>query len=239
MPTTWPTSPGWSESAPSANTARRVRPVGGPRCPPRHANGPSSPLRPSGRLRRGTPYCFCVRLARPCSHSGLGQLASMGRSCSAIERISKPPYGAPPRAIGAVMRDPRPGAVWSLGRLRRRAAYCEYMESPEWFELREDWVARWKKTHGAEPCCEICGARWNTMHGDLHHRSYTHLGHEEDIDLVPLCRSCHGKVHRMLESDRSWRRLGCAQATDLIIKTLRRKTLGRARWRTVSYRGDP
>jgi 5-methylcytosine-specific restriction endonuclease McrA len=130
------------------------------------------------------------------------------------------------------MRDPRPGLVWSIKRLRLRVAYCDYMESPEWFELRERWAKNWKAMHGMEPCCVICGAPWTLQRGDLHHRSYARLGHEESPDLVALCRSCHGALHRVLESDRSWRRLGRAQATDLIIKTLRRETLGRAPWRT-------
>ena len=64
---------------------------------------------------------------------------------------------------------------------------------------------------------------------DLHHRSYSRLGHEGSRDLIPLCRNCHMALHRVLEFDRSWRRLDRAQATDLIVKALRRKG-ARHRW---------
>jgi hypothetical protein len=152
--------------------------------------------------------------------------------CSVIGRTSKTPFAHRPPTVGLTMRDPRPGFVWSLKRMRLRLAYCDYMESSEWFTLRERWAENWRATHGIEPCCAICGARWTLQHGDLHHRSYAHLGHEEDADLVALCRTCHGALHRVFESDRSWRRLGRVQATDLIIKALRRKHLGRDPWCT-------
>ena len=51
------------------------------------------------------------------------------------------------------------------------------------------------------------------------------LGHEAHGDLTPLCRACHREVHRVLESDRSWRRLDRAQATDLIVAALRHRAL--------------
>ena len=123
------------------------------------------------------------------------------------------------------MRDPRPGLIWSTGRLARRAAYCDYMSSPQWFALREQWARDWMARHGIEPCCLICGAPWLLERDDLHHRTYARLGHESCRDLIPLCRSCHGELHRVLESDRSWRRLDRAQATDLIVKALRRRTI--------------
>jgi hypothetical protein len=78
--------------------------------------------------------------------------------------------------------------------------------------------------HGIEPCCLICGASWLLERDDLHHRTYARLGHESCRDLAPLCRHCHAVLHRVLESDRSWRRLDRAQATDLIVKALRRRT---------------
>ena len=39
-------------------------------------------------------------------------------------------------------------------------------------------------------------------------------------------------LHRVLEFDRSWRRLDRAQATDLIVKALRRKALATGGYRT-------
>ncbi len=76
--------------------------------------------------------------------------------------------------------------------------------------------------HGTEPRCLVCGVEW-ALCDDLHHRTYERLGSEACRDLIPLCRSCHGALHRMLETDRSWRRLNRAQATDLIVGKLRRK----------------
>ena len=35
-----------------------------------------------------------------------------------------------------------PELAWSTRRLHRRAAYCNYMASEQWFALRESWVAR-------------------------------------------------------------------------------------------------
>jgi 5-methylcytosine-specific restriction endonuclease McrA len=123
------------------------------------------------------------------------------------------------------MRDPRPGLIWSTGRLARRAAYCDYMSSRRWFVLREEWARDWMARHGIEPCCLICGVPWLLERDDLHHRTYARLGHESCHDLISLCRSCHGELHRVLESDRSWSRLDRAQATDLIVKALRRRTI--------------
>ena len=123
------------------------------------------------------------------------------------------------------MRDPRPGLPWSVRRLHRRRAYWDYMTSPAWFAYRERWATEWAARHGTEPCCLACGGPWSLARDDLHHRSYTRLGHEAHVDLTPLCRACHREVHRILESDRSWRRLGRAQASDLIVAALRHRAV--------------
>lgn len=123
------------------------------------------------------------------------------------------------------MRDPRPGIAWSLGRVRRRAAYRDYMTRPAWFARRHRWVAEQATRYGTEPCCLVCGGPWSLIHDDLHHRSYARLGHEAHGDLIPLHRACHRALHRILESDPSWRRLDRAQATDLIVVALRHKAL--------------
>ena len=127
-----------------------------------------------------------------------------------------------PGIVGLDMRKPRPGLLWSTRRLHRRAAYCNYMASQQWFALRELWAADWAERHGTEPRCLVCDVGW-ALCDDLHHRTYERLGSEGRRDLIPLCRCCHGALHRMLETDRSWRRLDRAQATDLIVVTLRHK----------------
>lgn len=123
------------------------------------------------------------------------------------------------------MRDPRPGIAWSFGRLRRRAVYRDYMASPAWFARRQHWANEWMARHGTEPYCLVCGDPWSLRHDDLHHRTYARLGHEAHHDLIPLCRVCHRALHRVLESNPSWRRLDRRQATDLIVVALRHKTL--------------
>jgi hypothetical protein len=65
-------------------------------------------------------------------------------------------------------------------------------------------------------------------HSDLHHRSYERLGAEADCDLIPLDRACHDRLHAILESSPAWRRLGRAQATDVIVARLRRSAASRS-----------
>ena len=132
------------------------------------------------------------------------------------------PFETQPAKGGRTMRSPRPGLAWSTSRIHRRAAYCNYMASEQWFALRERWAADWVESHGTQPHCLVCGVEW-ALCDDLHHRTYERLGREAAADLIPLCRSCHGALHRILETDRSWRRLNRAQATDLIVLSLRRK----------------
>jgi hypothetical protein len=124
------------------------------------------------------------------------------------------------------MRKPRPGLPWSTSRIHRSAAYCNYMASQQWFARRERWASEWDTRHGSEPHCLVYDVEW-ALCDDLHHRTYDRLGSEGYRDLIPLCRSCHGALHRILETDRSWRRLNRAQATDLIVLALRRKVYKR------------
>ena len=121
------------------------------------------------------------------------------------------------------MRRPRAAIAWSAGRARRRAEYRAWMAGTAWLEHRRAWAERQLEVHGAEPACQVCGAPWSARHGDLHHRSYARLGHEADTDLVPLCRSCHGQLHRVLEPSTGWLRLGREVATDQVVARLRAK----------------
>jgi hypothetical protein len=129
-----------------------------------------------------------------------------------------------PHRVGQTVRDPRAGPQWSVRRLRRRAVYCTYMASRQWFARRECWAAEWVGRNGTGPRCLICSGGWS-LSDDLHHRTYQRLGREACGDLIPLCRRCHGALHPILESERAWRRLSRVQATDLIVQTLRRTTI--------------
>jgi predicted HNH restriction endonuclease len=102
--------------------------------------------------------------------------------------------------------------------------YATWMASPAWLARRRAWRDAWVATHGAGPVCAICGAAWTLERGDLHHRSYDRLGAEADEDLIPLCRTpCHDEVHRILESNPAWLRLGRAYASDVIVARLEQR----------------
>ena len=46
--------------------------------------------------------------------------------------------------------------------------------------------------------CYCCGIENIPL--DLHHRTYKRLGKEKiSIDLVPVCRTCHEEIHKLVE----------------------------------------
>jgi 5-methylcytosine-specific restriction endonuclease McrA len=94
------------------------------------------------------------------------------------------------------------------------------MASSSWLDCRRRWRDAFVAVHGVEPACAVCGEPWTLRRGDLHHRSYDRLGHERFDDLVPLCRACHERVHRIFERTPGWRRLPRAQASDAIVSRL-------------------
>lgn len=65
--------------------------------------------------------------------------------------------------------------------------YYKYIESDEWYELREKCFER------DEYVCRLCGSSENLQ---AHHLSYERLGMNELSDLVTLCRKCHQAVHK-------------------------------------------
>lgn len=121
------------------------------------------------------------------------------------------------------MRDPRPGLTWSAERIAIRAKYSTYMHSPDWFRRRRAWLDAWTARSGRPPTCVVCDQPWTLNTGDLHHRTYSRLGHEDDNDLLPVCKDCHTMIHAILETSPAWWRLGRAQATDLIVGRLHRR----------------
>lgn len=127
------------------------------------------------------------------------------------------------------MREPRPGLAWSAGRLLVRARYGQYMDSDEWFERRERWLAEYRAVNdGRDPRCAVCGGEWTLESGHLHHRSYARVGREDWSDLLAVCRSDHLLLHAVMEHNPAWRRLPRPQATDLITGWLRTRTQGPA-----------
>jgi hypothetical protein len=95
------------------------------------------------------------------------------------------------------------------------------MAGRAWLDLRAHWRDTFVAVFGVEPTCAACGGRWTLRNGDLHHRNYDRLGHERFDDLIPLCRACHEQLHRILECTPAWRRMGRAQASDVIVARIR------------------
>ena len=66
------------------------------------------------------------------------------------------------------------------------ANYAEYLASDLWKAKRAEYMAS-----DLPKTCIACGS----PDIRLHHRTYTRLGREQLLDLLPLCNSDHVKVH--------------------------------------------
>lgn len=66
------------------------------------------------------------------------------------------------------------------------ASYHDYLQSDLWRAKRAEYMAS-----DLPKTCLGCGSDRIT----LHHRTYTRLGREQLLDLLPLCRDCHKRVH--------------------------------------------
>jgi hypothetical protein len=108
-------------------------------------------------------------------------------------------------------------------RIHRRAVYQSYLASRAWRDRRRSWYAAWLTRAGIPPTCLVCDHQWSPKTGHLHHLTYVRIGNEDDTDLVPLCSRDHRRLHDVLESSPSWRRLGRAQASIGIIAMLQRR----------------
>ena len=64
-----------------------------------------------------------------------------------------------------------------------------------------------------------CRRGW-TLRDDLHHLSYDRLGNERHEDLLPLCRTCHRALHRILDTSPHWRAMPRSTASLAIIERL-------------------
>ncbi len=64
--------------------------------------------------------------------------------------------------------------------------YAEYLQSPHWQAVRNGALKR------AGFRCMACNSAEQL---EVHHRTYTNLGHEVDHDVIALCAVCHGKIH--------------------------------------------
>lgn len=64
-------------------------------------------------------------------------------------------------------------------------SYNDYLRSPHWRDLRRLAAAEL-------PNVCLCGA---TEQLQLHHMTYERLGHEQLVDLIWLCATCHNLTH--------------------------------------------
>ena len=76
---------------------------------------------------------------------------------------------------------------WRIAVLQKMP-YKEYLQTPEWNEVRTDALKR------ASYRCQVCNANKTTL--DVHHRTYERRGEERANDIIVLCRDCHGTFHR-------------------------------------------
>jgi 5-methylcytosine-specific restriction endonuclease McrA len=121
------------------------------------------------------------------------------------------------------MRPLRPLARLDARRAAYRRRYAEYMASPAWWRRRERWCRDEIAATGRAPQCAVCGREWALTSGDLHHATYDNLGREHHGDLIPMCRTCHERLHQILDDSRHWRKLPRALATTQLVTILRRQ----------------
>ena len=76
--------------------------------------------------------------------------------------------------------------------------YRKYLQSEHWKAFRLKALER------AGYACQLCNRKQKdgaTLH--VHHRSYTRIGHEDEMDVVVLCSECHKKFHGINESNKT------------------------------------
>ena len=66
-------------------------------------------------------------------------------------------------------------------------SYEAYLKTDHWLVMRQRMLLR------AGRMCQRCFR--TTLHLDVHHRDYRHLGAEREADLIVLCRECHTAEH--------------------------------------------
>ena len=80
--------------------------------------------------------------------------------------------------------------------------YYEYIRSEAWQRKRKEFYSSkmYKQLRGSGKWSCYCCAR-SDISLDLHHRTYKRLGNENiAIDLIPVCRECHTKIHEYEKS---------------------------------------
>lgn len=106
-------------------------------------------------------------------------------------------------------------------------SYKDYLKSKHWKDLRIEYL-----NTDLPKKCLVC----DNPNFQLHHRSYTRLGKERILDLIPLCGCCHKKIHDYIKLHNSK-----IQATHKVIRKVfgwtRSKTNSKFRKFSLSNRG--
>lgn len=70
-------------------------------------------------------------------------------------------------------------------------SYAEYLRSCSWVAFRKTRIERMPE----DAACRVCQSK--RFH--FHHTTYERLGHEDFLDVIPLCGPRHHEVHKWLD----------------------------------------
>lgn len=115
------------------------------------------------------------------------------------------------------------------------ASYRRYLRSKQWGFRRVRWF-RDRRREGFEPACQVCGITLEAVGTlDLHHNSYGGVDWDEhvqqwvaaeaDEDLLPMCRTHHQALHRIMDRGRDYYGWDRHRASIVIAARLRREFL--------------
>ena len=84
----------------------------------------------------------------------------------------------------------------------------DFLRSPAWFARRDRWFRKQDRL-GLPSACAVCGEVAPAASLELHHLDYRGVSivanqwraFEHYDDLVPMHRSCHDLVHRLIDRD--------------------------------------
>jgi len=116
---------------------------------------------------------------RKCS---VGEMVSTALLCGRCTELRLHLYNEECRAA-RLAQQARAAQLYKMG--------AKYREQCEWKVKRTQALMR------AGYRCQTCGSCDTTL--DVHHNSYENYGDERPEELVVLCRSCHQKVHGVVE----------------------------------------
>ncbi|MGO9657403.1 MAG: hypothetical protein ACLP7F_03435 [Acidimicrobiales bacterium] len=119
------------------------------------------------------------------------------------------------------MREPRRGLPWSGRRARRRAEYRSWMSSSARLGYRERWRSAGPPPTALRRYVKPAAALGTSGTGTWTTAATIAWVASSTPDVVPTCRPCHRRLHRILESSPVWLWLGREQAGDVIMARLR------------------